>query len=357
MRRVSSILFLALFSLVAAPAAGFPIKGIAGADGLPVVDVDASGTGLASADGHFRYITFDAGQETIVAQVAQHGGHVLQQTRLDGNYTIPAVAYDGSASGLSADGRTLVLINPRSGFPREHTPLAVLDATSLEVRARIDLNGDFSFDAISPDGRDAYLIRYFSRDPSQYEVRVYDLERKRLVGRPITDPNEAQEEMYGFPMSRATSPDGRWAYTLYQGREHPFIHALDTGGRTAVCIDLDEVPPGQLARMSLEVSAGGGTIEVVGPDGPRFAVDTSTWAVTDATAVVTGSDAAGDGAPWALIVLLGGAGLCGLAALMAVGGHRRRARAADTLAQLAALDTEPVERTEEDEEVPAGAPR
>jgi MYXO-CTERM domain-containing protein len=34
-----------------------------------------------------------------------------------------------------------------------------------------------------------------------------------------------------------SSVDGRWAYTLYTGDE-PFIHALDTEGRTAVCIDV-----------------------------------------------------------------------------------------------------------------------
>lgn len=320
MRRVSSVLFLALFSLTAAPASGLPVKGVASADGLPVVDVDASHVGLPSADGHFRYVTFDAGPETIVAQVAQHGGHVLQETRLDGNYTIPAVAYDGSASGLSADGETLVLINPRTGFPRERTPLVVLDATSLDVKARIDLQGDFSFDAISPDGRDAYLIRYFSRDPSQYEVRAYDLERERLVARPITDPNEAQEEMYGFPMSRATSPDGRWAYTLYDGREHPFIHALDTSGRTAVCIDLDQVPSRLLAGMSLEVSPDGGTIEVVGAQGPQFAVDTSTWEASEVAGAVAGADAGGDGTPWALIA---GAGAIGLAIGTALLRRRR----------------------------------
>ena len=48
--------------------------------------------------------------------------------------------------------------------------------------------------------------------------------------------------MAGFPQTRATSPDGRWAYTLYEPaeRDHPaFIHALDTKRGTAVCIDLD----------------------------------------------------------------------------------------------------------------------
>ena len=45
--------------------------------------------------------------------------------------------------------------------------------------------------------------------------------------------------MRGLPITRAASPDGRWHYTLYDGAgAHPFIHALDTVGRNAVCIDL-----------------------------------------------------------------------------------------------------------------------
>ena len=42
----------------------------------------------------------------------------------------------------------------------------------------ITLQGDFSFDALSPDGRLLYLVQYLSpRDPTRYLVRLYDLER------------------------------------------------------------------------------------------------------------------------------------------------------------------------------------
>ncbi len=152
---------------------------------------------------------------------------------LDGRFTIPAVAYDGSPGGLSADGRTLVLINPRTGFPRRITTLAVLDTQRLRARDVIRLTGDFSFDAISPDGRLLYLVQYLSqRDPTRYLVRLYDLEAGRLLPEPIIDPREVGDVMRGTPITRAASPDGRWAYTLYDGAgEHPFIHALDTVGR------------------------------------------------------------------------------------------------------------------------------
>ena len=45
--------------------------------------------------------------------------------------------------------------------------------------------------------------------------------------------------MTGYPVSRATAPDGRFVYTLYQQNDnYPFVHALDTVHRTAVCIGL-----------------------------------------------------------------------------------------------------------------------
>jgi hypothetical protein len=45
--------------------------------------------------------------------------------------------------------------------------------------------------------------------------------------------------MAGYAMTRTTSADGRWVYTLYQKPNGaPFIHALDTVGAAAFCIDL-----------------------------------------------------------------------------------------------------------------------
>jgi hypothetical protein len=222
----------ALVVLAAVPAAVM-------ADGLPVLGVDVGSEGVAARTSPIRYVALRAGRETIVARTAVEGGRVLGFTRLRGNFTIPAVAYDGSASGLSADGSTLVLIQPRLTFPRARTALAFLDAKRLRLRKLVTLHGDFSFDAISPQGRTLFLIQYVSaRDPTRYKVRAYDLRSERLVAHPIVDPHE-QDAMRGSPITRATSADGRWAYTLYDGAGGtPFIHALDTSKRQARCIDL-----------------------------------------------------------------------------------------------------------------------
>src|SRR5207248_313170 len=64
----------------------------------------------------------------------------------------------------------------------------------------------------------------------------------RLLSHDIIDPHDRGEKMQGYPLSRATSRDGRWTYTVYAGAGAPFIHALDTSGLTAHCIDLPTFP-------------------------------------------------------------------------------------------------------------------
>ena len=274
------------FLTLAVLAAG-AVGATAQADGLPVLGVDVGGVGVTGPADVARYVTLPAGTGTVVARVRKDGGQVLAWRPLRGSFTIPAVAYDGSASGLSADGRTLVLIQPRLQFPRARTALAVLDANRLRVRSIVRLRGDFSFDAVSPLGGVLYLIQYTSpRDPNRYLVRAYDLRAGRLLAEPVTDPHEPGEQMRGSPLSRATSPDGRWAYTLYDGAGRaPFIHALDTARRTARCIDLDALAGSRyLARLRLRTDPGGSTLTVRNQQKTELIVDTKTFAVSSPAA-------------------------------------------------------------------------
>jgi hypothetical protein len=191
---------------------------------------------------------------------------------LSGNFVVPVVAYDGSASGLSSDGRTLVLTEPRVGFPQRHTTMVVLDTQTLQPRRRLHLRGDFSLDAISPDGRSIYLIQYTApTNPTQYRVRALDTATGRLLAHDIIDPHDRGEQMRGNPLTRTTSPDGRWAYTLYDAG---FIHALDTAGMTARCINLPtglnlSTPRLRLDGPKLLVLSGGRQVAAI--DTSKFA--------------------------------------------------------------------------------------
>ncbi len=302
----------ALFLVLSAPAAG--AKGI-GSAGLPSVN------GVVSVDGETRYVALWGRDETTIAAIETGSGKVVANDQLRGSYVVPAVAQDGSPTGISADGETLVLAAPPERFPVEETTFAVLDARRLQVEDTLILNGSFSLDALSPDGSTLYFVEYLSRrDPTQYLVRAYDLESDRLLPDPVVDPNEAAEEMYGYPLTRATSPDGRWAYTLYDSAEHPFIHALDTENATARCIDLPAtLAERELFRADLAVGEAGGLLTVEGKSGPLALVDTQTFEVSEPAAPAASSDGGGS---WALIAVAVAAAL----ALAAIAAAVLRAR-------------------------------
>jgi hypothetical protein len=252
---------------------------IARGDGLPVLGIDVGTKGVASA--HVRYVALEDGPSTMVARTAVSGGRVLRYTHVAGWFTIPAVAYDGSAAGLSADGGTLVLIEPRTIFPRTPTRFAVLDARRLRLMRRIALRGDFSFDAISPGGRTAFLIQYVGLDPSRYRVRALDLRTGRLAAKAVVDPREAGAAMRGAPITRAASAGGRWAYTLYDGAgQTPFLHALDTVRRAARCIDLPMLR-GRRDLWSLRIDVAGRYISVRSTAKTLALVDTAGFQVAD----------------------------------------------------------------------------
>jgi DNA-binding beta-propeller fold protein YncE len=306
---------ITLVVLATAPAAS--------ADGLPTPGVVTPQGGLHGPNGE-RYVTTSRHGTTTVRKFAATAE--VRSRTLGGNFTIPAIALDGSPAGISADDTTLVLIKPRASFPQASTHLLVLDAATLKVMDRITLRGDFSFDAISPDASTLYLIQYLSaQDPTRYAVRAYDVSAGRLVRQPIVDPDEHAGEMRGFPMTRVDSADGRWAYTLYDGGGgEPFVHALDTAEGRAVCVDLDGlVGPAEAHRAELATSPDGGQLTVAERGGhPLAVIDTNTLEAS-APPAPGSTDGRGDGTPWVLIAIAAALGLGAAAAVIARG--RRRA--------------------------------
>jgi hypothetical protein len=235
------------------------------------------------------------------------------------------VTINGATTGLAADGSTLVLVRPERAFPPPSTKLAVLDTGRLRVNREITLRGFFTVDAISPDGRRLYLIQYPGEDFLDYRVRALDTSTGRLDPRDVVDPRNPGEQMGGLPMTRVVSRDGRWAYTLYGGGREAFIHALDTVGRTAACIDLDMLPAdSDLSGVALALSPGGARLEVRDAGDLVATVDARTFAVgepgREPAATPAPATSGGDRVPWAAL-LIGAAVAGGCAILLA---RRRR---------------------------------
>jgi LPXTG-motif cell wall-anchored protein len=144
-------------------------------------------------------------------------------------------------------------------------------------------------------------------------VQAYDVLRGRLLAKPILDPDEPGEKMRGNPLSRAMSADGRWAYTLYDGAgATPFVHALDTVGRSAQCSDLDRIASGtDLCQLRHGIARDGRHRVVRDSVTPLLLIDLGT--LGGARAPV--AEAASDGTQqFPLLLAAGGAAIVALAA-------------------------------------------
>ena len=263
MRRACLIAILALF----AAASG------AAADGGPSPGVYFGWDGVAGPGGQVRYAAIPVRDRTLVEVIRVHDGRVLRYGDIPGSYGVPLVANDGSAGGLSHDGKTLVLatfVGPPTGHTT--TRFAVLNARNLRLRDIITLRGAFSYDALAPDASTLYLIQYTSTSNyNRYRVRAYDVGAGKLVAGAIVDKREPKEPMTGSPVTRVTNADGSWVYTLYsRAGDKPFIHALNAAHRFAVCIDLDAWRGSQNTIGRLRLSLSGRQLVLTRPDGTRM---------------------------------------------------------------------------------------
>ena len=253
---------------------------------LPAV-ADSPG-GILAPGGDSRYLTVTMAGRTALLEQSAPRGTLGRRVDMRGSFGIPVVASDLTAGGISHDGRTLVLVRTRDRFPSTTTTFKVMSLRPrLRLRQTVRLAGDFSFDALSADGRSLFLINYLEpSDPTKYRVRVYDLARHRLDPEAVVDPREAPDEMNGIAVARVAGADGRWAYTLYDGAgKHPFIHALDTRDRKAVCIDLTGSFAKNPYELRLAVAGRGSRLDLRRKGAIVATVDTATFRVRAGAAV------------------------------------------------------------------------
>jgi hypothetical protein len=244
-------------------------------------------TGVTAPGARVRFVALPAGPQTVLASVSRSSGRVIQWRSFRGTWGIPMVAYDGTTAGLSLDGRLLVLggwTPAGTNGLRSTSHFLMVNTRTFGAWRRISLRGDFSFDALSPGGRTLYLIQHLaSPETTSYRVRAFDVAARRLLPRVIADRSQSSWVMSGSPVTRATSSDGRWAYTLYGNPGgFPFVHALDTVARTAICVGIpwrgkQDILPS--TKLRLDEDAGKLTL-TTRPGRPLFVVNTRTFWVS-----------------------------------------------------------------------------
>jgi hypothetical protein len=289
---------LACLALLAAPAGALAFGG--------PIPPGQGGAGVALPGAPVRYVAVAVRGGTLVERVRRSDGALEASRFLAGRYGVPGVGWDGSTTGLSGDGNTLVLASLVRSYPPKRTRLLALEPSRMQVQWKRSLSGSYAVDAISPSGQWVYLLRY--PDPKQqfrYEVRAYDAWHGRLLPEPVVDPRKPHEKLTGVAMTRATSAGGRWVYTLYQAQDgSPFVRALDTEGRTGARIDLPRLA-GDLSGVRLAL--GGGRLLVRTGAASQAVIDTTTLRVSAPAAPrppATDPAPADGGAPlWVLALL------------------------------------------------------
>jgi len=264
---------LAVFAFLASTSAGL-------ADGQTQY-VTQGGLGAIAPDGKTRYVAVVANNGTVIERIRVANGAVLSWMSLPGYWGIPAPTPTAVGEGLTRDGKKLIIATTGS----ESTQFAVLGARFLRVLDRFTLDGNFAYDALSPDASTLYLIQHVdSSDRSRYVVRAFDLKRHTLLPGRIADKSQAGWVMEGSAVTRTTSGDGRMVYTMYsRPGGYPFIHALDSVQGIAHCIGLpwhgDQAP---LANARLTLADNGRTLAVRLKGGRTWlTMNTGNWRLTD----------------------------------------------------------------------------
>jgi hypothetical protein len=241
------------------------------------------GQGVLSNDGSIRFVAVGTGESTVVRASKTNGGSVVMLSEsIGGSFGVPMLTSSGPGGGMFRDGSTLVL---QSTGSLATTHFVLVNTADLGVRDQIDLKGTFAFDALSPDGSRMYLIQHKStQDVQHYIVRAYDLSAHQLMPGRIADKTQKSWVMQGWAIDRATTANGRWAYTLYANPGgFPFIHALDTVRGVAHCVGIPwpQYDSNQAPVFNFKLSLSGRMLVIKQGSGATYrVVNTTNWHVS-----------------------------------------------------------------------------
>lgn len=239
------------------------------ANRLSVIDA-GSGTrvqdlplGVPSPDWSTLYVTERGIEQTTLRALSPQTGQALREITITGRFALPDEGVAGTSRGLSPNGRWLALdsypayaVNAANTIDMQ-SHLAVIDTAFAQPPKYVDLNGDFSFDALSNDGASLYLIETLPPTGTAtpglgYKVRLYDVRTATLQPGVVVDKTAIAQTMSGTRQSTVVSPDGQWVYSLYLNQaKGPFIHMLNLNGRFSVCIFLPTTDKEDIAKQLL----------------------------------------------------------------------------------------------------------
>jgi hypothetical protein len=231
--------------------------------------------GALNSEANVRYTASKDGANSMITAVNTQNGSVLKSLKLQGKWGIPRI--DQGAS-LSFDGKTLVLAKTSLGSP---TTFTIVDTNGLRVRKTVTLQGNYAYDALSPKAGMLFLVKYSGDDTSRYVVKALNLRTGKLLPGRIADKSQNNWIMQGLAVTRVTSADGRFAYTLYANPGgYGFVHVLDTVNRTAHCVGIpwkgDQNKQWEM-RLALRDD---GRLGVNWQSGaPYVAIDLGTWKI------------------------------------------------------------------------------
>lgn len=244
-------------STAAAPAVTAPATTAAAAEPLPAGEwAIAGGAGAKAVANVGSNETGDTVTRLLVADAvgdATRGVHYVE-----GAWQLPVPVGGAPPEGLAWNAERAVLAS--TDGPSRFVTLP-LDTEKTSARV-IDLSedGTFRFDALSTDGKLLYLSQAADTTGQPVDkIRVYDIVRASLNPDPVVDKTGEAEMMSGPTVARVHSKDGRGVYTVYEGPEHPFVHALLTDMQISVCIDLPAEPAtgGATGKWTIELSEDG----------------------------------------------------------------------------------------------------
>lgn len=194
-------------------------------------------------------VTADGASTRVDVTMPEGGGTPVRIT-VPGAWRLPTVGVGRATTGLSGDGRVLVLVEPNDPAPAAaatRTRFAIVATGGATPPRIVTLEGSFTFDVVSPDGHWVYLLEHVTGgDPTHYQVRRLDTATGVLQDGPIVDKRLANEQMTGYALTQVAGTSG-WVYTLYRGVDGVFVHALDTIDGVAFCVDLPSTAGGDPA--------------------------------------------------------------------------------------------------------------